>query len=426
MSKDFQYAYVTEQTLGTDGGRLSRITLNTGNREVLVKGLTNPFFMTWADSSESCIFLTERAPANRVKMVDLKTIVDQKNATVIATQFASMPAQPSGVAIALSSSLLVCCDNEIDQIKLDEKYFNISEPLLMGIGFVPFDRISDGYADTTSETDYFFQVVDAPFGGNLPIMFNHERARDVNKASYYSISFDDIVQMQSWSDYRWDPVTNTFVLTPAEKSDDKTKFKVRKANDLWYNYWLGGFIDTTVLPDGQHTISIKVFDDNFKPLETATLKVQIDNQWPHAVIEKIFYHYDPKDPSKRREIPVCGIAQGDGDEFSFQIEATDPISNHLLSWYLSAMWGDNKSAIVSSGSYDKNTAKPKHKWEGVLHKEVPSPSPTGHYWHASVQGDNSSKQCAHTFYLGVWDRVINGWGYIHYRDYHKSVTILVK
>jgi hypothetical protein len=421
MSKDFQYAYITEQTQGTDGGRLSRINLSTGNKEILVKGLVNPFFMTWANSNQSSLFLTERSPANRVTMVDLKKIADPKNGTFTSVQLASMPSQPSGIAIALSNYLLVGCDSEIDQVKLDEKYFNINQPLLMGIGFVPFDRIKKGYADTTSDKGYFFQVVDAPFGGNLPIMFNHERARADPKrqAIWYSISLDGKIQTQSWWDYRWDTASISFVLTAADQTEDKTKYRVRNEDDLWYNYWLGGFVDTTSFSDGLHTIDIVTFDDKFKQLDKASLTVQIDNQWPRAVIEKILYYYDPKNPKLSREVPVCGIAQGISDEFSFQIEATDPVSNHLLSWYLMAVWGDNKSALIDSGSYEKIITTTPHKWEGV-HQEVPVK-----HWHASVPDDDTSKKCAHTFYLGVWDRVINGWDYLHYSQYHKSITIIV-
>ncbi|MBV8857643.1 MAG: hypothetical protein JOZ96_06125 [Acidobacteria bacterium] len=44
-------------------------------------------------------------------------------------------------------------------------------------------------------------------------------------------------------------------------------------------------------------------------------------------------------------------------------------------------------------------------------------------WHAAVAGHPTSTHCAHTFFLSVWDRVINGYGYPHNRNYHKSITI---
>jgi hypothetical protein len=32
-------------------------------------------------------------------------------------------------------------------------------------------------------------------------------------------------------------------------------------------------------------------------------------------------------------------------------------------------------------------------------------------------------RCAHTFWLDVYDRVINGWVFIHGTSYHQSITI---
>jgi hypothetical protein len=136
--------------------------------------------------------------------------------------------------------------------------------------------------------------------------------------------------------------------------------------------------------------------------------VKIDNQWPVANIEKIFHD--------GVEVPVCDIVNTGSDEFTFQITATDP-QGHLLSWGLTAMWGDNKSADVAHDSYSSHIS-PTRQWAGVVSGSVP-----GAAWHATIPGDPTSKRCAHTFYLGVWDRVINGYGYLHYADYHKSITI---
>ena len=50
LSSDLQYAYVSEQTTGADGGRVSSIQLSSATRTTLVKNLTAPFFLTWADA----------------------------------------------------------------------------------------------------------------------------------------------------------------------------------------------------------------------------------------------------------------------------------------------------------------------------------------------------------------------------------------
>ena len=37
----------------------------------------------------------------------------------------------------------------------------------------------------------------------------------------------------------------------------------------------------------------------------------------------------------------------------------------------------------------------------------------------------TSTHCAHSFFVNAWDRVINGWGYIHgAASYQKSVTLM--
>ena len=69
ISKDLRYAYVAEQVGGAN--RVARINLAAGTRDVLISGLTAPFFMEWADATESRIILAERDPANRITILDL-------------------------------------------------------------------------------------------------------------------------------------------------------------------------------------------------------------------------------------------------------------------------------------------------------------------------------------------------------------------
>jgi len=114
---------------------------------------------------------------------------------------------------------------------------------------------------------------------------------------------------------------------------------------------------------------------------------------------------------------VCGIVTEETDEFTFQINANDP-EGHLKSWSLAAWWGDNKSSSVAWEQYPAITNPP---W-GPVSLEVP---PRAAPWHARVPGDWTSYRCAHTFYLEVWDRTIDGWNHIHASSYHKSITILL-
>ncbi len=421
MTHDFQFAYVSEQTAGPAGGCVSRIRLATGNREVLVTGMTSPFFMTWADPGESGILITERDPANRVTRINLT----QSPVTTSAVAL-GVPFRPSSVAVMAATQLLVCSDQVITQLDLTSSVYQATGPMLLGIGHVPVDRISrhtpldpiaDGYADTTVDPGYFFQVKDSPFGGSMAIMFNHEGAFG-DGARYYKLLVDGVEPRQTWSDYRWSTSVNKFVLQQISPSATGY-YKVRSPGELWYNHWLGYILDSSGLSNALHVITVRLFASQSAASEIGSasgpgqsMAVKIDNSWPQASIDEIWHDGSP--------VPVCAIVNSGSDAFTFKITAQDA-EQHLLSWSLNAWWGDNKSKAVDSDHYNSHVSASK-KWAGYTgFAPVVAPSP----WHATVVGDPTSKQCAHTFYLGVWDRVINGWNYIHYSAYHKSITLML-
>ena len=414
MTSDLRFAYISLQTAGAN--RIVRIDLTSGVREVLPPVLQNPFFLSWSDPGESAILLTERDPANRVTRIDLT-----QTPIASAPVAIGVPVRPSSVEVTAANRILVCSDTEIVQIDLTGSVYTSAGPLLMGIGHVPKSKISsNGYA--TTDPGYFFQVKDSPFGGTLAVMINHEKARSL-EAQYYRILVDGAIQSQGWSDYKWSTSLSAFQLTPASQTG--SFFRVRGAGEIWYNHWLGYFLNTTPLTDGPHTIQVKLFGSASAASEIAgatdSLVVQVDNQWPRAVIDKIVHH-DPGNPNpamRHRFVDACAIVEGTSDEFSFMIEAVDPVGQHLLSWSLAVLWGDNKSAFITGDDYVPGHVSPTRQWAGVI-GEVPAA-----HWHATVAGDPSSRRCAHTFYLSVWDRVINGWGYIHHATYHKSITLLL-
>jgi hypothetical protein len=375
--------------------------------------------MEWGDSTESSILLAERDPANRITLLNLSTT--PVTSTVILSGVAS---RPSSLVQTKPGTLVVCSDSIITQYDLSSSLFSLAGPLFMGIGLVPVDHIintgnnaTDGYADTTDNPGYILQVKDSPFGGTLAIMVNHNAAL-LAGAAYYKLFVTQVTPLpglpveprQTFSDYLWSPVSNSFV--PKSTSPDTGGFyAVRSPLQIWYNPLLGYMLDTTILNNGLYEINLKLYNAAKVEIPVASFhsrRVKIDNQWPVANIEKILHD--------GVEVPVCTIVNSGSDQFTFRITATDP-QGHLLSWNMSALWGDNKSAAVGSDSYS-NHISPARLWPGVLSADVPVPA-----WHAAVPGDPTSTRCAHTFYLGVWDRVINGYGYIHYQTYHKSITI---
>jgi len=404
VSGDHKYAFVSEQAAA--GGRVRRIELDTGAIESVIGGFTAPFMMAFNDASESALLLAERDPANRITLVDLgvRPVVSR----VVAS---GVPARPSSVALVGGSKLLVCSDTVLSSVDLAESLLTGSGPLLLGIGHVPVDRISGGYADTSADPGYFFQVKDCPFGGTLPMMFNHERARLMG-AAYYKVFIDGAEVQAPWGDYRWSTATNRFEYV-AVLPDAAGFYGVRKAGELWYNAWLGLARDTGDLPNGLHTLAVRVYNaaktQILTPGMTTSVSLMIDNSLPSAAINSIAHNGTP--------VGTCGIVTSGPDSFRFEISAFDP-QQHLLSWSLVALWGDNQSATIASDSYAAH-ASPSKLWGGVNGLVPATP------WAATVPGDPTSKRCAHTFMLHVWSRSINGYSYIHYNAAHKSITLML-
>ncbi len=424
VSDDLSSAYVTEQT-SAGKGTLTRYDLTSSNSKLLYSSATAPlFFLTWADPSESALLVTERDPANLVWRVDLTT-----SPVTVASLATGVPTRPSSVATTSPTNLLICSDSEISDLDLTGGAFGSSGPVFLGIGLVPITSIknsspinhsTDGFA--TTAPGYYLQVTDSPFGSSLTLMINHAGiyAAPVN-ARYYQLLVDGSQPLQSFDDYLWNGTTFVLQTISPSKTPPHTGFyPVRTPSQLWYNPTLGYVLDTTILSNGIHEISVKLFDASYSPITVPATNiesrwVQIDNGWPTAAIEQVLHSGTP--------VGACAMVTSGADAFTFVITADDP-EQHLLSWNLTALWGANKSKAVASDNYSNHLPGP--LWAGITGTAVPpaaGPPPSLAPWAAAVSGDTSSTQCAHTFYLDVWDRTINGYSYIHESDYSFSLTI---
>lgn len=409
MTGDGRFAYVTEQ-LANGHGELSRIEVATGRKTVLSTSAAAPyFFLRWADPGEGSFLMPERDPANTVWLVDLT------HTPVQVTDLApGVPFRPSSGAVVAPNDLLVCCDGEIEEVELGaDSIYRASGDMLLGIGNVPATNIVGGYA--TTDPGYFFQVKDSPFGGTLPVMVNHAAAF-ADGARYYKVIVDGAEVHDPWSDYRWDNPTSRFVLRPAALTASGF-FAVRSPAELWYNHFLGYLLGTGGLTNANHTIGIKLYTSASPAAELGHITdpgrqvaVRIDNRLPSAVINRIIHD--------GHDVNTCAIVNSGTTFFQFDITASDP-DGHLKSWGLGAWWGDNASDTVASDSY-ANHLGGAPIWAGIANTVVP----VGPQWNAD-KGTFESKHCAHTFYLDVWDRVIDGWSYIHDSGYHKSITIML-
>jgi hypothetical protein len=181
--------------------------------------------------------------------------------------------------------MLICSDTVIEEVSYTG--FPLNGPLLMGIGFIPFDRIIqilgplEGLADTTVDPTYFYQVKDTPFGGTLPIMVNYQTALTAG-ASYYQVKVDGVPHTDAWSDYLWNGTQYVLqTITPKTVGPSVGCYPVRPLAQLflWYNTTLGDLLNSTGLTNGLHTLTLQFLDSAGNPkVATPPLIIRVNNQ----------------------------------------------------------------------------------------------------------------------------------------------------
>lgn len=298
ISADLQYAYISEQMAGP--GRVSEFQLSNGTRQTLADGLTAPFFLTWFDATQSSILVPQRDPVNSISLLNVA-------AASIQTVAAGVPFRPSSVSMAGPGQMLICSDEIIEEVTT--AVFQPAGPLLMGIGFIPFDKVlASGLADTTSDPTYFYQVQNVPFGGTLPLMINYMRALNDGDAYYrvfnYNTTTGFVIQNVDFTDEHWNGFEYVAQTTAAVNVAGQPGFyPVRALADLflWMNPSLGGFLPSTGLPDGLNTIYIEFVTGTGGFLEWATpLTILVDNNPCTATISVPTLHGLSADPN-------CGL-----------------------------------------------------------------------------------------------------------------------
>jgi hypothetical protein len=299
LSSDLQFAYVSEQTAGPDKGRVSRIQLSNGARQPLATGLTAPFFLTWADATQTTLLVPERDPVNDIRSISVTGGVS----TVIAT---GVPYRPSSVVVSTNGELLICSETVIEEIDFGSSIFQPAGPLLMGVGFIPFDKVLvSGLADTTVDPTYFYQVKNTPFGGTLPLMVNHLRAFN-DGAAYYRVKVDGLVRADSWTDEKWNGTQYVPQTTgPITVAGQPGYYPVHPLSELflWMNPSLGSLLDSTNLTNGLRSITVEFVNGAGVLLEISTaLKLLVNNQSCIATIATPVLNGHSADP-------VCGFLE---------------------------------------------------------------------------------------------------------------------
>jgi hypothetical protein len=385
---------------------------------VIASSLKGPRHLIFADAGESVILFPVPNPTGTVMKLDLTASPPAAVAIAGPTQM-----HPYSLAVLSPDKLLVVSAQAVAQANLTDSVYSSSGPILLGIGFVPADskHLPGGYADTSMDPAYFFQVKDCPFGGALPLMINWVHARAMGMgANYYKVFVSsggpEVEVRQSFSDYKWNTALNQFELVTTSPTNGF--YLLRSAGEIWLNNWLGLLLDTSGLPNTLNKISVKLYSAQNAAAEIGHgtdagryASVMIDNTAPTAILNQILHD--------GASVKPCEIISSGSHTFTFDVTAAAP--RHLRGWSLVAYWGDNRSKTVTSDDYSLHVS-PSRIWTGLSSAIVPPPGPTP--WDAMVAGDPTSIHCAHTFFLYAWDRVINGWGYIHgAASYNKSITL---
>ncbi len=281
VSADLAYAYISEQT---GGGRISRYSLQDGTRLEIAAGLVNPFFLTWADPAQTSLFVAERAPANRITIVE--TLPRAGSVRHVAN---NMGAQASSVALLDSARLLVCCDHEID---LTDLFAGIIPALglFKGIGLVPWNLITvDGRADTTTQPGYPYQFTqNAPFGGSLSLQVNHSLAW-LGSVKYYRVLIDGNARLDTWWDLKLNTLNGKYEIPvqslPKVIAGQPGYYAIHKPNEWFMNSDLGLILDSGTLADGLRTFRVEFTNIAGIVLSSHTQSVLINNNRCTASVE---------------------------------------------------------------------------------------------------------------------------------------------
>jgi hypothetical protein len=243
LSADGASAYVSEQS--SAGGRVREVDLTTGAITTIATGFTAPFMMAYLDAADEQLALCEGNPANRIAVINLAA------GNTVTRPAVTLASQPTSLAAIGGGDVLVTCTAEIDECALGLSA--TTGPLLKGIGFIPYDCISQTTGLATTAAGYFYQVTNAPFGGTLPIMLDHTQAWN-DGAVYYSVLVNGVARSDSWNDYFWNETTASYVLTPTVPTTvaGHTVYPVRNPAlvELWFNPDLGEEVPTMSYPDG--------------------------------------------------------------------------------------------------------------------------------------------------------------------------------
>ncbi|MEP7342698.1 MAG: hypothetical protein ABI977_33525 [Acidobacteriota bacterium] len=390
LSADYRTAYVAEPN------RILQIDLTAPARIPLVTGLTNAFFMDWANDARTVIYYVERDPANRVSLLDVPT----RTASFIA----NVASRPSSVVRSSDpNAIYVASDSVIQKVLLA----GAGGPVITRVGFIPSTEIDFPSGQATTDPSYFFHVKNASFGGSNHVMLNYPGMRS-SGATYYKILLDGAAatspETASWVNYKWNGTT----FVPQTVAPNASGFyRVPAAGDLWAIPDLGFVLNSLPLSNGRHVVRIKLYNFFFGQLsgdaEDDKVALLIDNDPPVVSIDRIEHDGSVLDE--------CALVTSGSATFVITFSAYDRQS-HLYSYALTDGWGRNRSYQVVEDHYvGVHDSAP--TWFGV------NPRVVAH------DLNTTCTKCAHAFTVSATGNTTDGYNYIHHVQFSEHLAIYV-
>ncbi len=390
LSADYGTAYVAEPN------RILQINLAAPARIPLATGLSNAFFMDWANDARTAIYYVERDPANRVSVLDVPT----RTASFIA----NVAWRPSSVVRSSDpNAIYVASDSVIQKVLLA----GAGGPIITRVGHIPSTEIDFPTGQATTDPSYFFHVKNASFGGSNHVMLNFPGMRS-SGATYYKILLDGAAasapETASWVNYKWNGTT----FVPQTVAPNASGFyRVPAAADLWAIPDMGFVLNSLPLSNGRHVVRIKLYNFFFGALsgdaEDDKVALLIDNDPPVVSINRIEHDGSVLDE--------CALVTSGSATFTITFSAYDRQS-HLYSYALTDGWGRNRSYQVVEDHYvGVHDSTP--TWFGVNPRVV-------------VHDLNTTcTKCAHAFTVSATANTTDGYNYIHHVQFSEHLAIFV-
>ena len=284
--------------------------------------------------------------------------------------------------------------------------------VIAGVGLIPASQIAAGYAST--DPGYSPQVRDAAFGGILNIIGNGDTlsrlwgagARRYRVLRQFGGSGFAPVD-QTWSNYQL--VGRRYELRPFGPDAAHT-YPLTDPNDEYSVDDLLLQWNSTTFPSGLHDFRAEFFAADGSPVPAGadqTLTLMVDNARPVVRVDAIL------NPNGAPVRPCDFVRLGAGQGVQVVVTATDP-GGHLLSWGLTAEYGDGTPLSLGGASYPAGSPPAGRRWYGATRVTMPAAGPFV-----------PPETCAYLFRVQAAMRVTNGYTpYFGGAETFKTLTLV--